>query len=173
MTPTRTMGGTRQARIKALFRVVHAHTGYDQWSITGPRRVHDLIIVRQSAIHLAITQLPDLSLSHIARIFGRDHTTIMHARDMVKSEMAVGHGPRLTLIASLAPYLEEAIADIMAGRSCRVARVLPKQEDSEPPVIVMPDPGNDNQRDDVRVKRYVGNLGGYINVEGAIICPAL
>lgn len=50
--------------------------------LLGPRRNHYLIAPRFHAIALAIELRPDLSLLAIGRLFQRDHTTIMHARDV-------------------------------------------------------------------------------------------
>jgi len=49
--------------------------------LLGPRRNHYLISPRFHAVALAVDLRPDLSLTTIARLFHRDHTTIMHARD--------------------------------------------------------------------------------------------
>lgn len=53
----------------------------DAEDILGPRRTQYLICARFHAISLCIRLRPDLSLPSLARIFNRDHTSIIHARD--------------------------------------------------------------------------------------------
>lgn len=49
--------------------------------IIGPRRSLYLMYPRYHAIALTIDLRPDLSLTTIARLFNRDHSTIIHARN--------------------------------------------------------------------------------------------
>jgi chromosomal replication initiator protein len=64
-----------------------AATGLSPADLTGPSRRQPLVRARQTAMYLC-RELTDLSLPKIGRAFGgRDHTTVMHALDRVKSLM--------------------------------------------------------------------------------------
>jgi chromosomal replication initiator protein len=64
-----------------------AATGLSPADLIGPSRRQPLVRARQTAMYLC-RELTDLSLPKIGRAFGgRDHTTVMHALDRVKSLM--------------------------------------------------------------------------------------
>ncbi len=64
-----------------------AACGLSPTDLVGPSRRQPLVRARQTAMYLC-RELTDLSLPKIGRAFGgRDHTTVMHALDRVKSLM--------------------------------------------------------------------------------------
>ena len=59
----------------------------DKSDLTGKKKNKEIVDPRQMAIYL-ITELTDLPLTSIGANFGgRDHTTIMHARDKIATEI--------------------------------------------------------------------------------------
>lgn len=57
-------------------------TGIPVPDLTGPRQARVVVWPRFLAVHLLVAMRPDLSLPAIGRALGgRDHTTIMHARN--------------------------------------------------------------------------------------------
>ncbi len=59
----------------------------DRSDLTGKKKNKEIVDPRQMAIYL-ITELTDLPLTSIGQNFGgRDHTTVMHARDKIASEI--------------------------------------------------------------------------------------
>ena len=62
--------------------------GFTRDEITGQRRHRPLVTARQIAMYV-FRELTDLSYPAIAREFGgRDHTTVIHAVDKIKSQMS-------------------------------------------------------------------------------------
>lgn len=58
-------------------------------SIIGKKKTKDIVVPRQIAIYL-ITDLLSVPLASIGEIFGgRDHTTIIHARDKISNEIKI------------------------------------------------------------------------------------
>lgn len=70
--------------------VINAVCNYynvDRSDLTGKKKNKEIVDPRQMAIYL-ITELTDLPLTSIGTYFGgRDHTTIMHARDKITNEI--------------------------------------------------------------------------------------
>ena len=61
----------------------------DKSDLTGKKKNKEVVDPRQMAIYL-ITELTDLPLTSIGHYFGgRDHTTVMHARDKITAEIKV------------------------------------------------------------------------------------
>ena len=57
-------------------------TGCSVPELVGPRRARNVAWPRFLAVHLLLAMRPDLSLPAIGKALGgRDHTTVMHARD--------------------------------------------------------------------------------------------
>lgn len=55
--------------------------------VQGIRRQRNLVIPRRLCMYQVAEQRPDLSLPRIGKIFGRDHTTILHAVRKLRQEM--------------------------------------------------------------------------------------
>lgn len=60
--------------------------GVKYGEILGPRGPRSITAVRTEAIREVADARPDLSMVAIGRIFGRDHTTILHALRKTKKE---------------------------------------------------------------------------------------
>ncbi len=73
--------GTRRIPTKEIIAAVAQAHKVEVDDILGHGRSRFLICARHHAITQCIELRPDLSLSHIGRIFNRDHSTIIHARD--------------------------------------------------------------------------------------------
>ena len=64
--------------------LVARHFNLDQEDLMGKKRDKDVVMARQVAMHLT-RELTSLSLSGIGNLFGRDHTTVMHACEKVRA----------------------------------------------------------------------------------------
>ena len=67
---------TDRARIA---RLVPAATGISWGRITGKQRAQEVVNARWLAMHMLYQR--GYSLSEIGRLLGKDHTTVLHARD--------------------------------------------------------------------------------------------
>lgn len=63
--------------IEEVLRREHPNVSFTD--IVGPRRTRELIIPRHKCMAAVYTERSDLSLPAIARVFHRDHTTVLHA----------------------------------------------------------------------------------------------
>ena len=54
--------------------------------ILGKKKTKEIVIPRQMCMYL-ITELLDMPLASIGEIFGRDHSTVMHARDKISDNI--------------------------------------------------------------------------------------
>lgn len=63
--------------------VAYCH-GMTLEELLSERRFKEQVHARQLAVHLVLQVFPHVSLCRIAKVMNRDHTTIMHARDMAK-----------------------------------------------------------------------------------------
>jgi chromosomal replication initiator protein len=85
-------------------RVVARRFGLTPDALSGRKRTRDVVAARQVAMHL-MRELTDLSLPGIGNVFGgRDHTTVIHACDRVKSQMPANDDLR-QLVEDLAVQL--------------------------------------------------------------------
>ena len=72
---------------KDIISAVCKYYNVDKTDLAGKKKNKEIVDPRQMAIYL-ITELTDLPLTSIGQYFGgRDHTTIMHARDKIASEI--------------------------------------------------------------------------------------
>ena len=79
-------------------------------ALTGKKRDRDVVHARQVAMHL-MRELTELSLPGIGQIFGgRDHSTVSHACDRVRSQLGVDDDLR-TLIGELMAQLKAKVGD--------------------------------------------------------------
>lgn len=74
--------------------------GLDLRMLTSRRRSQKLVRARQIAMYLACDLLPGCSLPQIGRAFGRDHTTVIHARRVV-TDLCARDARFQTLVESL------------------------------------------------------------------------
>jgi chromosomal replication initiation ATPase DnaA len=63
-----------------ILRIVAAEFGLTVALLRGPRRERALPPARFAAVALLLEFCPEMSLTQLARIMHRDHTTIIHAR---------------------------------------------------------------------------------------------
>lgn len=91
---------TEKAKIGAdeIVEAVCKYYNVDKQNLIGKKKNKEFVDPRQMSIYL-ITELTDLPLLSIGAYFGgRDHTTIMHARDKITAEIKTN--PRLKTIAT-------------------------------------------------------------------------
>lgn len=72
--------------VNAIKKVVGKHFKIDMDDFTSKRKTQSVAWPRQIAMFLS-TELTDLSLPEIGREFNRDHSTVVHARDLVKEKI--------------------------------------------------------------------------------------
>ena len=72
--------------LNAIKKVVGKHFKIDMEDFVSKRKTQSVAWPRQIAMFLA-TELTDLSLPEIGREFNRDHSTVVHARDLVKDKV--------------------------------------------------------------------------------------
>lgn len=83
-----TMAPARQISIPTINEVVAEHYQLEVADLIGSRRTKEISLARQVAMYLA-RELTDFSLNIIGNRFGgRDHTTVMHAIDKIKTQQA-------------------------------------------------------------------------------------
>ena len=81
-----------------IVEVVCKYYNVEKSNLIGKKKNKEIVDPRQMSIYL-ITELTDLPLTSIGSYFGgRDHTTIMHARDKITNE--IKSNPRLKTIAT-------------------------------------------------------------------------
>ncbi len=69
-----------------IFDIVSHYFSIDRKDLVGRKRNKEIVEPRQICIYLMWTQLA-IPLSTIGQIFGRDHTTIIHARDKIMEQV--------------------------------------------------------------------------------------
>lgn len=81
-----TTDGAERVTIEKVFSFVSRRYGFSTEDIRGKKRTSDIVYVRHIAMYLC-TEYTGLSLKAIGRQFGRDHTTVINARDNVINRM--------------------------------------------------------------------------------------
>jgi chromosomal replication initiator protein len=71
----------------AIVRRVAEAFGVTEKAVLGPSRLRSVMVPRQVAMHL-VRELCGLSLPRIGAVFGRDHTTVLHALRKVAADTA-------------------------------------------------------------------------------------
>lgn len=69
--------------------------------MVGPVRHRYLVAPRFHAIALAVDLRPDLSLTTIGRLFNRDHSTIINARNVWKTATIEGKGAHIKAVNAI------------------------------------------------------------------------
>jgi chromosomal replication initiator protein len=83
-----TMAPVRQVSIPTINEIVAEHYHLEVADLIGSRRTKEISLARQVAMYLA-RELTELSLNVIGNRFGgRDHTTVMHAIDKIKTQLS-------------------------------------------------------------------------------------
>jgi chromosomal replication initiator protein len=70
-----------QTIVAGQFDLTHAQ-------LLGPRRLPRFVLARHIAMLLCLEMLPGASLPQVGRWFRRDHTTVLHARDVICRKIA-------------------------------------------------------------------------------------
>ncbi len=60
--------------------------GVEKKDILGRSRVEEIMIARHISIYLCL-QLTGISLVKLGKIFGKDHSTCIHSRDFIQSQL--------------------------------------------------------------------------------------
>lgn len=81
-----TTDGAERVTIEKVFSFVSRRYGFSTEDIRGKKRTSDIVFVRHIAMYLC-TEYTGLSLKAIGRQFGRDHSTVINARDNVINRM--------------------------------------------------------------------------------------
>ena len=81
-----TTDGAERVTIEKVFSFVSRRYGFSTEDIRGKKRTSDIVYVRHIAMYLC-TESTGLSLKAIGRQFGRDHSTVINARDNVINRM--------------------------------------------------------------------------------------
>jgi chromosomal replication initiator protein len=82
-----TMAPVRQISIPSINEIVAEHYHLEVADLIGSRRTKEISLARQVAMYLA-RELTELSLNVIGNRFGgRDHTTVMHAIEKIKTQL--------------------------------------------------------------------------------------
>lgn len=77
----------QEPKIAAIVSAVAAVTGITRDQMLGRRRAAPIVRARQMAMHLAMQHSGQSSLV-IARMLGRDHSTVLHGRDVIAARAA-------------------------------------------------------------------------------------
>ena len=78
--------GRRNVDNNTIKKIVGKHFNIRMEDFNSKRKTQSVAWPRQIAMFLT-TDLTDLSLPEIGREFNRDHSTVVHARDMVKEKI--------------------------------------------------------------------------------------
>ena len=74
--------------ISKITEVTCEYFGIKQSDICGKKKTKELVEPRQMAMYLVTTILPEIPLASIGQYFGgRDHTTVIHARDKIQQKI--------------------------------------------------------------------------------------
>ena len=74
--------------VSKITEVTCEYFGIKQSDICGKKKTKELVEPRQMAMYLVTTILPEIPLASIGQYFGgRDHTTVIHARDKIQQKI--------------------------------------------------------------------------------------
>lgn len=77
--------------VKAIIlEVLDKFPGVSFAELKGPRRDRNIVRARQVAMYEVYTQRDDMSTPMVGNLFGRDHTTVLHAVHKIKAMKAAG-----------------------------------------------------------------------------------
>jgi chromosomal replication initiator protein len=68
--------------------IVAEQLGLRRAQLLGPCRVPRIVLARHVAMLLCLEELQGASLPQVGRWFHRDHTTVLHARDVICRKIA-------------------------------------------------------------------------------------
>ena len=82
--------GAGEVTIHKIAEVTCEYFGIKQADICGKKKTKELVEPRQLAMYIVTTMLPEIPLASIGQFFGgRDHTTVIHARDKIQQRITV------------------------------------------------------------------------------------
>jgi chromosomal replication initiator protein len=73
---------------KVVQNVVAKQFGLTRAQLVGRRRLPHIVLARHIAMLLCLEELQGSSLPQVGRWFHRDHTTVLHARDVMCRKIA-------------------------------------------------------------------------------------
>jgi len=74
----------RNLSLTRLIGLIALHSGFPAADLLGASRKFDLTLARHTAIWLCLRYFPKRSLMQLAKVFNRDHTSIIHGRDRIR-----------------------------------------------------------------------------------------
>ena len=77
---------TLSINVNVIKKIVAKHYNIRMEDFNSKRKTQSIAWPRQIAMFLT-TELTDLSLPEIGREFNRDHSTVVHARDLIKNKI--------------------------------------------------------------------------------------
>ncbi len=80
---------TEEINCDSIINAVSSYYNVSKGDILGKKKTKDIVNARTMAIYL-ITDMLSLPLMTIGQIFGKDHTTIMYARDKISQKVSSG-----------------------------------------------------------------------------------
>ncbi|MEM7507655.1 MAG: helix-turn-helix domain-containing protein [Pseudomonadota bacterium] len=99
-----------------VFDAIYEVTGISKTLLRKPNRKRSIAWTRQCAMSL-MADLPRMSLPAVGRLFDRDHTTVMHARQVVRERLAFDE-PSTLLVMSQAPIvMDRLVSERRIGRA--------------------------------------------------------
>ena len=79
---------TNDITISKIVQVTSDYFGIKQEDMCGKKKTKELVEPRQMAMYLVTIILPEIPLASIGQFFGgRDHTTVIHARDKIQQKI--------------------------------------------------------------------------------------
>lgn len=104
---------------EAIVKATQIVTDMDVEVIKGDRRDKPAVAARQAVIWLMIENMPKISQSEIARWMHRDHTTIIHSKQIITEEYAKGGTSRTELIDDIRKVAQGILAGLIDKRAIR------------------------------------------------------
>ena len=79
---------TNEITISKIAEVTCGYFNIKQSDLCGKKKTKELVEPRQMAMYLVTSILPEVPLASIGQFFGgRDHTTVIHARDKIQQKI--------------------------------------------------------------------------------------
>ncbi len=91
---------TEEINCDSIINAVSSYYSVSKGDILGKKKTKDIVNARTMAIYL-ITDMLSLPLMTIGQIFGKDHTTIMYARDKISQKVSSGDDATLRQIKDI------------------------------------------------------------------------
>lgn len=102
--------------VDSLLTATAVQTGFDRRDLVGKSRRGAVSSARHVMFYVGCKL--GLSLAHLGRRFGRDHTTVLHSRNVVRGLIGAGDARTIALVAAIRRQIE---AEDACARRVRVA----------------------------------------------------